>query len=71
MIDRLGTPPDDVDYYYCVANSNPLSLKYGGFFHSQGINALMVDARVQRVSQAWLTNRPAQDPFWSNPYYGW
>jgi prepilin-type N-terminal cleavage/methylation domain-containing protein len=71
MIDRLGTPPDDVDYCYGVFNSDPLSLKYGGFFHNAGINALLVDAHVQRVNQAWFTNRPAEDSFWSNPYFGW
>jgi hypothetical protein len=71
MIDRVGTPPYDVDYYYGQQNAIPNTPKYGGFFHNLGLNALMVDARVQRVSCAWFTYRAVSDPFWSSPIYGW
>jgi len=71
MIDRVGTPPDDVDYYFTPTNGNPVSLKYGGFWHSYGINALMVDGHTERINRGWMTNRPGNDAFWSDAGSGW
>jgi len=71
MVDRGGVPPLDVDIYWYNAYGNPASVKYCAAFHSNGFDALFVDAHVEWKSRQSVTNLPWDDGFWSFAGAGW
>jgi len=71
MVDRGGTPPDDVDAYFEFTFGLPGSLKYCAGFHYVGFNCLFMDQHVQWVNREFITFLPQNDAFWSEAVLGW